>query len=151
MSVGFLGAFASLGAITAQCLSPYPSLLGDIRTGGKTFQPGGNMYGLPPLQLESYLIFVVCIHVAFECQRWKRDEVAAQQWGMGYFMKFYVDPSVVRAKRYGKVTVACDGGCSPVRKTQGSATLSVVGKVVGVRHHVACYRAISDILHDYFA
>ena len=75
------------------------------------------MYGLSSLQLESYPIFVACIHVAFECQRWKRDEVVAQQWGMWYAVQFYVLPSVVRAKSYGKVTVTSDAGCSVVRKT----------------------------------
>ena len=77
----------------------------------------GEMYGLPSLQLESYPIFVASIRVAFECQRWKRDEVVAQQWGVCYVVQFYVHLSVVRVKSYGKVTVACDGGCSPVCKT----------------------------------
>ena len=43
------------------------------------FSNQGEMYGLSLLQLESYAIFVVCIRMAFECQIWKRDEVAAQQ------------------------------------------------------------------------
>ena len=37
----------------------------------------GEIYGQPPLQLESYPIFVACIRVAFECQIWKQDEVVA--------------------------------------------------------------------------
>ena len=92
----------------------------------------GEMYGLTPLKVESYPTFVVCIRVAFECQRWKRDEVLAQTWGMCYVAQFYVYPSVSRAKSYGKVTVACDGSCPPVRKTKGSATLTVVGKTGSV-------------------
>ena len=44
----------------------------------------GKICGLPPFQLEGCPIFVACIRVAFECQRWKRDEVVAQQWGMCY-------------------------------------------------------------------
>ena len=75
------------------------------------------MYGLPLLQLESYPIFVACIRVDFQCQRWKRDEVVSQQWGMCYVVQFYVHPPVVRVESYGKITVACDEGCSPVRKT----------------------------------
>ena len=71
----------------------------------------------PPLRLESYPIFVAGIRVPFEYQRWKRDEVVAKQWGMCYVVQFYVDSSVVRAKSYGTVTVACDGGYSSVRKT----------------------------------
>ena len=67
----------------------------------------GEMYGLAPLQLESYPIFVACISVASEYQTWKRDKVVAQQWGMCYVVQFYVHLSVVRAKSYGKVTVAC--------------------------------------------
>ena len=39
----------------------------------------GQMYGLPPLQLESYLIFVAYIRVVFECQKWKQCEIVAQQ------------------------------------------------------------------------
>ena len=85
------------------------------------------MYDLPPLSLRVTLLFVACIRVAFECQRWKRDEVVAQQWDMCYVVQFYVDPSVVRVKSYGKFIVISYGGCSPVRKTYGSTTLSVVG------------------------
>ena len=39
----------------------------------------GEMYGLRPLQHESFALFVACIRVVFECQRWERDEVVAQQ------------------------------------------------------------------------
>ena len=77
----------------------------------------GEMYGLPSLQLKNCPIFVAYIRVAFECQRWKRDEVVAQQWGMCYVVQFYVHLSVVKAKSYGKVPVACNGDCSFVRKT----------------------------------
>ena len=69
------------------------------------------------LQLKSYPIFVACVLVAFEYQIWKRDEIGAQKWGMCYVTQFYVHSSVVKAKSYGKVTVACDGGCSSVHKT----------------------------------
>ena len=66
------------------------------------------MYDTPPLQLENNPIFFACIRVAFECERWKRYEVVAQQCGMCYVVQFYVHSSVVKAKSYGKVTVACD-------------------------------------------
>ena len=55
------------------------------------FSNQGEMYGLPLLQLQSYLIFVTFIRVAFECQRGKRDEVEAQQWVM------YLRRAVLRA------------------------------------------------------
>ena len=74
------------------------------------------MYGLSPCQLESYPIIFAYIRVAFECQRWREDEIVAHQWGMCYVVQFYVYTSVVRAKRYGTITLTCDGGCSPVRK-----------------------------------
>ena len=74
------------------------------------------IYDLSPLRLESYPIFVASIRVAFEYQRWKQFEIVAQQWGMCYVAQFYVHPSIVRAKSYGKATVACDEGCIPVRK-----------------------------------
>ena len=99
-----------------QCLPPYPSPLGGILLAAKLSNQG-EMYGIPPFELESYPIFVACIRMAFECQRWKLDEVVAQQWGMYYIVQFYVHPSVIRAKSYGKVTVICDGGGSPVFKT----------------------------------
>ena len=68
----------------------------------------GEMYGLPPLKLDNYPIFVVYIRVAIKCQRWNPDEVVAQEWDMCYVVQFYVRPSVVRAKIYVKVTVTCD-------------------------------------------
>ena len=80
-----------------------------------TLSNQGEMYGVAPVQLESYIIFVACIRMAFECRIWKRDEVVAQQWGMCYVVQFYVHPPVVRAKSYGKFTVTCDGGCFHVR------------------------------------
>ena len=64
------------------------------------------MCGFSPFQLKSYPIFVASIRVAFECQRWKRDDVVTQQCDMSYVVQFYVHPSVVRVKSYGKVTVA---------------------------------------------
>ena len=77
----------------------------------------GETYGLLPLQLDSCSIFVACIRVVSECQRWKRDEVVAQQWGMFYVVQVYVHQSVARGKDYGTATVTCNRGCSPVRET----------------------------------
>ena len=79
----------------------------------------GEMYCLLPLQLGSYPIFLAFIRVAFKCQRWKRDEVVAQQRRMCYVVQFYMYPSVFRAKSFGKVTVTCDGGCSPFARPRG--------------------------------
>ena len=70
----------------------------------------GEMYDIPPLQLESDSIFVVYICVAFEWQKRKRDKVVAQQWGMCCVVQFCVYPFVVRAKSYGKLIVAYGGG-----------------------------------------
>ena len=80
-----------------QCLPLYPSPFGGTRTGGKTFQ-SGEMYGLPPLQLESYLSFVAFLRVTFERQKWERDGVVDLQWAMCYVVQVYVHPSVVKVK-----------------------------------------------------
>ena len=97
MSVEVVGHFACPVAITAQAVST--ALL---------FASG-----------ESYPIFVACIRVAFECQNWKQNEVVAQQWSVYDVVQFYVHPSIVGAKSYGTVTVACDGGFSPFARPRG--------------------------------
>ena len=89
--------------------------------------------------------------MAFECQRWKKDEVVAQQWGICYVVQFNVRLPLDRTKRYGKVNAACDRLLFSVPKTYGSTTLLKVGKIVGVWRHVSCCRAISDILNDLIA
>ena len=79
MSVGLVGAFAYPGAITAQAVSTtLPFAYRRYLYWRQSFQLGGNVRGLPPLQLESYPILVAFIRLTFECQIWKRDEVVAQ-------------------------------------------------------------------------
>ena len=110
----------------------------------------GEIYGLPPLQFESCPIFVACMRVAFDRQRWKREEVVAQQWGMSYVVQFYVHPSVVSAKNYGKFTVTAMELAPPFARPRGRL-ISVDGKTVGVWRHVVCCRTIGVILHDLLA
>ena len=67
---------------------------------------------------------------------------------MGYVVHFNAYPSVVGAETYRKVTIPYDKDFLPVCKAERPTTPSVVGETVDVRRHVACCRAISDILHD---
>ena len=152
MSVQVVGAFACPGTITARAVSTnLPFASGRYPYWRQSFPIRGKCKVFPPFSLR-VTPSLSPAYVTFEYQRWKRSEVVAQQWDICYVMQLYLHPSVVRAKSYGKSTVTCYGDCSPVCKTLGSATHSlIVGKTVGVWRHVACCRAISDILHDLLA